>query len=124
MDEVQSVKVVGQIGSFLERILRRNDQPNLIKIGPVCYVIGNDHMPGMYRVERTKKQANCHKIYFTITGITSMSRSSSLALEDGRSKEARLGVDISSMTSSELSTPNISIKNLELYAICISSPEY
>jgi hypothetical protein len=47
-----------QIAAFLERVLRGNNKPYLLKISGGLCKVGNDQMARVDRIERAKKQSN------------------------------------------------------------------
>lgn len=61
--QVETVKFIEQAGFLFEWVLRRYHKPDLFNIRFVQYMVGNDEVGDMHRVERTEIQANFHLKY-------------------------------------------------------------
>ncbi len=65
------VILIGKLVVGLEWVLRGNDHPDLFKIRKIEYMIGNDQMSLVYRIERTKKKRDIHNRSLSLPGMAS-----------------------------------------------------
>lgn len=54
VDEMQPLAVVEQRSFFLERVLRRHHEPEFLQVRVFQQILGNNHVPDVYRVERSE----------------------------------------------------------------------
>ena len=64
MNHIESVTVTGERGFIFQRILGRNDQPNLLQIGLISHKVGYYQMPDVNGIERTEEKTNFHNRFF------------------------------------------------------------
>lgn len=61
---MQAVVVAGKRLLLFERVVGRNDHPDLAEVGLGCHVIGNDQVPDVNRIKGAKKQTGPHVCQF------------------------------------------------------------